>query len=280
MGVFSSWTLIHFSVRQGDQADATMILVAWGVDLEGTKEVLALRACAEEGKEGWVSVLEDLRARGAIEIDLLVTDGHEGLQALFSATPRQRCLLHKQRNVLNASPRRVRKAGRDRTAGHLGSAHQRGRIDAVGRLHSYIWPTLSRGGEEPGRGRGVHPHLLPVSADNAPLYSDHPCHRESVQHYWAADRPDRRVHHGDELPDHRLGNERGETASKNPAVKRGTPHRTNMNNQPERVVKREVEFWRLTRPAFHHAKGKQTLLRTKTSRAEGKWKHGEERAII
>ena len=42
----------------------------------------------------------------------IVTDGHEGLlaavKALFSATPRQRCLLHKQRNVLNAVSRRVR----------------------------------------------------------------------------------------------------------------------------------------------------------------------------
>ena len=45
-------------------------------------------------------------------MDLIVTDGHEGLlaavKALFSATPRQRCLLHKQRNVLNAIPRRER----------------------------------------------------------------------------------------------------------------------------------------------------------------------------
>ena len=64
------------------------------------------------GKDGWVSVLQDLRARGATLSDLIVTDGDEGLlaavQALFSATPRQRWLLHKQRNVLNAVPRRVR----------------------------------------------------------------------------------------------------------------------------------------------------------------------------
>jgi putative transposase len=103
---------IHFSVRHGDQADATVILTALGVDLEGNKEVLALRACAEEGKEGWVSILQDLRARGATQMDLIVTDGHEGLLAavseLFSSTPRQRCLLHKQRNVLNAIPRRER----------------------------------------------------------------------------------------------------------------------------------------------------------------------------
>src|SRR6266700_3617624 len=103
---------IHFSVRHGEQADSTVILTALGVDLAGNKEVMALRACAEESKEGWVSVLEDLRARGATQIDLIVTDGHEGLltavKALFSATPRQRCLLHKQRNVLNAIPRRAR----------------------------------------------------------------------------------------------------------------------------------------------------------------------------
>jgi transposase-like protein len=45
-------------------------------------------------------------------VDLLVTDGHDGLLAavaeLFAATPRQRCLVHKQRNVLSAIPRRER----------------------------------------------------------------------------------------------------------------------------------------------------------------------------
>jgi len=52
------------------------------------------------------------RRRGATNVDLIVTDGHDGLLAavseLFASTPRQRCLLHKQRNVLNAIPRRAR----------------------------------------------------------------------------------------------------------------------------------------------------------------------------
>src|SRR5215470_533297 len=103
---------IHFSIRHGEQADSTIILTALGVDLEGNKEVLALRACAEEGKEGWLSLLQDLRTRGATQIDLIVTDGHDGLLAavseLFAATPRQRCLVHKQRNVINTLPRRER----------------------------------------------------------------------------------------------------------------------------------------------------------------------------
>jgi putative transposase len=103
---------IHFSIRHGDKADSTIILTALGVDLEGHKEVLALRACAEEDKDGWACLLEDLRRRGATHIDLIVTDGHDGLLAavahLFSATARQRCLLHKPRNVLNAIKRRER----------------------------------------------------------------------------------------------------------------------------------------------------------------------------
>ena len=103
---------VHFSIRHGDQADSTIILTALAVDLEGHKEVLALRACAEEDKEGWLSLLQDLRTRGATQIDLIVTDGHDGVLAavgqLFAATPRQRCLVHKQRNVLTAIPRRER----------------------------------------------------------------------------------------------------------------------------------------------------------------------------
>jgi putative transposase len=55
---------------------------------------------------------QDLRGRGATHIDLIVTDGHDGLLAavseLFAATPPQRCLVHKQRTVLNAIPRRAR----------------------------------------------------------------------------------------------------------------------------------------------------------------------------
>jgi putative transposase len=101
---------IHFTVRHGTQTDATMILTVLGVDLEGSREILAFRACAEEDKDGWSCLLQDRRTRGVSEIDLIVTDGHDGLlaavSALFPATLRQRCLVHKQRNVMNAIPKR------------------------------------------------------------------------------------------------------------------------------------------------------------------------------
>lgn len=85
---------IHFTIRHGEQTDSTILLTARGVDLEGTKEVLALCACAEESKQGWMGLLQDVRSRGATQMDLIVTDGHDGLLAalgvLFAATPRER----------------------------------------------------------------------------------------------------------------------------------------------------------------------------------------------
>ena len=104
---------VYFTARHGDQTDSTVLLTALGVDLEGKKEVVALRACAEERKDGWSCLLQDVRQRGVTQIDLIVTDGHEGIlsavAALFAATPRQRCVVHKQRNVMNAIAHRERK---------------------------------------------------------------------------------------------------------------------------------------------------------------------------
>ena len=104
---------VYFTARHGDQTDSTVLRTALGVDLEGKKEVLALRACAEESKDGWSCLLQDVRQRGATQIDLIVTDGHEGIlsavAALFAATPRQRCVVHKQCNVMNAIAHRERK---------------------------------------------------------------------------------------------------------------------------------------------------------------------------
>src|SRR5581483_9422041 len=46
------------------------------------------------------------------ERDLIMTDGHEGILAAlreqFPATVCQRCAMHKQRNVMNAIPKRER----------------------------------------------------------------------------------------------------------------------------------------------------------------------------
>ena len=115
--------------------------------------MLALRACAEEDKEGWGSRLHDLRARGATQLDLIVTDGHEGvlaaLKELFPTTPRQRCLVHKQRNVLNAIPRRERGDVQAELVGIWKHPTKPEALIELAAENRQVWQALSRGGTKP-----------------------------------------------------------------------------------------------------------------------------------
>ena len=67
-----------------------------------------------------------------------MTDGHDGLlaavSALFAATPRQRCLVHKQRNVLSAIPKRERG---DVQAKLVGIWQQPSKQEAVAQLAAF-----------------------------------------------------------------------------------------------------------------------------------------------
>jgi transposase-like protein len=109
---------VHFSIRHGEKADSTLILTALGVDLAGNKEVLALRACAEESKDGWLSLLQDVRSRGATQIDLIVTDGHDGRLSAASCISNATCsmplpdesvVMCKQNSLVSGSSQRSRR---------------------------------------------------------------------------------------------------------------------------------------------------------------------------
>lgn len=168
---------IHFTVRHGDQTDATMILTALGVDPEGSREVLSFRASAEESKEGWSALLQELRTRGVSQIDLIVTDGHEGLLTavadLFPTTPRQRCSVHKQRNVMSAIPKREQQ---EMSTELKGTWHQESKEEALLNLAAIIRnvsEALSRGDPQPLRRRRASPDVLCFPAGRAPLYPQH-----------------------------------------------------------------------------------------------------------
>jgi putative transposase len=100
-------------------------------------------------------------------MDLIVTDGHDGLLAavteLFPATPRQRCLLHKQRNVLNAVPRRVRREVETELVGIWNQPCKEAALTQLAASTRQIWQALSRGRQQFGRGRRQDVDLLPVS---------------------------------------------------------------------------------------------------------------------
>src|SRR5260370_23149052 len=63
---------IYFEVRHGSQVDSTVILTALSVDFDGKKEVLVLRACSEESKDGWLCLLQDMRTRDATHFSIIV----------------------------------------------------------------------------------------------------------------------------------------------------------------------------------------------------------------
>jgi len=100
---------VYYRVRYEDNTESTVLLVALGVDMRGHKEVLSLRASSDESKDGWQQLLADLRGRGVETVDLFVTAGNEGglaaLRETYGGSARQRCVLHKQRNVVGAVPK-------------------------------------------------------------------------------------------------------------------------------------------------------------------------------
>ncbi len=92
-----------------------VILLAVGVDAQGTKHVLALREGTTENATVCKALLADLRARG-LDLDrptLFIIDGGTGLRKAIRETSGalglvQRCQVHKARNVLEHLPEALR----------------------------------------------------------------------------------------------------------------------------------------------------------------------------
>jgi transposase-like protein len=84
------------------------ILVAWGITREGYRVLLHLTLGNKESYENWRDLLRDMVKRG-LKIPVVVTsDGAPGLiRAIGEMWPRslrQRCLVHKIRNIVNKLP--------------------------------------------------------------------------------------------------------------------------------------------------------------------------------
>lgn len=103
---------VYFPIMHDGKKDETPLLVALGVDDQGQKQVLGLMVAGAESTEAWQSLIDDLKRRGIQQVGLLVTDGDEGLigvlERSFPSTRRQRCVTHKERNVLAKIPARTK----------------------------------------------------------------------------------------------------------------------------------------------------------------------------
>jgi putative transposase len=92
----------HFKMHPG--APAEPVLAAWGVDVEGKPVFVGLAPAASESTDAWDDFLADLKERGLRAPLLGISDGAPGLTGAFDrafpASLRQRCLVHRARNVL------------------------------------------------------------------------------------------------------------------------------------------------------------------------------------
>jgi putative transposase len=89
-------------------ARAEPVLVADGITTTGSPVFLGLTPAASEGHDPWIDFLADLTSRGLRSPVLVISDGAPGLVSAaehsFPTALRQRCLVHRVRNVLAKVP--------------------------------------------------------------------------------------------------------------------------------------------------------------------------------
>jgi len=103
----------YFKVREGVRYITKALLVVAGVRTDGRREILAAVVADAEHELSWEGIFSDLKERGLSTVDLLVSDGHVGIQAaaqkMFTGSSWQMCHVHFIRAVLRKIPRKDHK---------------------------------------------------------------------------------------------------------------------------------------------------------------------------
>ena len=88
------------------------VLCAWGIAQTGERVLLAVMLGMRESQEDWTALARDLTARGLPCPQLIVSDGAPGLittiKQCWPGADRQRCTVHRLRNLLAKLPERER----------------------------------------------------------------------------------------------------------------------------------------------------------------------------
>lgn len=99
----------YFSVIYNHDGCKMPILAVIGIRPDGVREVLAFSVGDRENADAWKLLLDDLKNRGVERVDLWITDGNvamlNAIEAKFPQAQRQRCVLHKMKNVLGYVPK-------------------------------------------------------------------------------------------------------------------------------------------------------------------------------
>jgi putative transposase len=95
-----------FKMHAGARSEP--VLAAWGISTVGAPVFVGLAPGGSESTDAWAGFLDDLVARGLGSPLLVISDGAAGLiagvETTFPRSLRQKCLIHRARNVLAKVP--------------------------------------------------------------------------------------------------------------------------------------------------------------------------------
>ena len=93
----------YVKVRSAGRIVSVAVIIAVGVNTDGTREILGMAVGPSEAEPFWTDFLRSLSRRGLRGVKLVISDAHIGLKAaiakVFKATW-QRCRVHFMRNAL------------------------------------------------------------------------------------------------------------------------------------------------------------------------------------
>ena len=105
---------LSIRVRYELKVKRMVILVAYGIKRDGSRRIISFRLVKKESHAGYLSFLENLKARGlkGNNLDLIIMDGALGLwsaiEEVYPDISHQLCWVHKLRNIAKYCPKKYR----------------------------------------------------------------------------------------------------------------------------------------------------------------------------
>ena len=100
----------YFKVRENNRVISKALMIAYGTNEQGHREILGFAAYRNESKDTWQDFLKSLKKRGLKGVIMITSDGHEGIihaiSEVFPTVPWQRCQFHFSKNVVDKTPKK------------------------------------------------------------------------------------------------------------------------------------------------------------------------------
>jgi len=101
---------LYEKVRVNGRVISIALMIAYGVNRDGVRDILAIEPMFDESEETWREFFRRLKARGVRKVCLCISDAHAGIQNALKkewiGASWQRCKVHFMRNILARVPHR------------------------------------------------------------------------------------------------------------------------------------------------------------------------------